>query len=459
MAITKIHGIKTTVDKAIEYICNPDKTDQKLYISSFACSPETAALDFKYTLDHTHDRRDPYNANKAFHLIQAFSPDEVSYKEAHQIGKELADRLLDGKYSYVLTTHTDKGHVHNHLIFCSADNITFSHYHDCKKSYWKIRNLSDTLCQEHNLSTIMPDGKKGMKYNEWAANKSESSKKAQLRKDINQTIRIVSTYSEFLAFMEAKGYEIKNAEFGESSRKYITFRSPDMSRPVRGSAKSLGKNFTKERIKERIENKRQKAIFPSVHNKLIDTNAPNIAGNIGLQKWANKENLKIVSAEYNKMFTHNLHNFSELEDRIALLHMQQKEVNTSVVSLESQIRHLREMLKYAEQYQKNKIYDDHYKSSKDPDRYFRKYESQIILFAGAEHILQENGINLKHLNSNKLQEQIADLISRKESLNTQYVSFKQEIKELELIHQNLSKYLKQDAPEIQRSSHNQLPSL
>ena len=159
------------------------------------------------------------------------------------------------------------------------------------------------------------------------------------------------------------------------------------------------------------------------------------------------------------MFTHNLHNFSELESRITLLHMQQKEVNTTVVSLESQIRHLRELLKYAEQYQKNKIYNDHYKSSKDPDRYFRKYESQIILFAGAEHILQENGMDLKHLNSNKLQEQIADLISRKESLNTQYVSFKQEIKELELIHQNLSKYLKQDAPEIQRSSHNQLPSL
>ena len=293
----------------------------------------------------------------------------------------------------------------------------------------------------------------------WAANKSESSKKAELRKDINQTIRIVSTYSEFLAFMDAKGYEIKNAEFGENSRKYITFRSPDMSRPVRGSAKSLGKNFTKERIKERINNKLHRTTFPSVRNKLIDANSPNIAGNIGLQKWANKENLKIVSAEYNKMFTHNLHNFSELEDRIALLHMQQKEVNTSVVSLESQIRHLREMLKYAKQYQKNKIYDDHYKSSKDPDRYFRKYESQIILFAGAEHILQENGMDLNHLNTNKLQEQLSDLISRKKSLNTQYVSFKQEIKELELIHQNLSKYLKQDAPEIQRSSHNKLPSL
>ena len=99
-------------------------------------------------------------------------------------------------------------------------------------------------------------------------------KKAQLRKDINQTIRIVSTYSEFLTFMEAKGYEIKNAEFGENSRKYITFRSPDMSRPVRGSAKSLGKNFTKERIKERINNKLHRTTVPSVRNKLIDTNTP-----------------------------------------------------------------------------------------------------------------------------------------------------------------------------------------
>ena len=89
MAVTKIHGIKTTVDKAIEYICNPDKTDQKLYISSFACSPETAVLDFKYTLDHTHDCRDPHNANKAFHLIQAFSPGEVSYKKPIRLAKNL----------------------------------------------------------------------------------------------------------------------------------------------------------------------------------------------------------------------------------------------------------------------------------------------------------------------------------------------------------------------------------
>ena len=113
MAYTKIHAIKATVDKAIEYICNPDKTDEQIYISSYACAPETAAIDFKYTLDHCREN----SPNKAYHLIQAFAPGEVGYEEAHRIGKELADKILEGKYSYVITTHIDKGHIHNHIIF------------------------------------------------------------------------------------------------------------------------------------------------------------------------------------------------------------------------------------------------------------------------------------------------------------------------------------------------------
>ena len=113
MAYTKIHAIKATVDKAIDYICNPEKTDEKMFVSSYACSPETAAYDFKYTLDHCREN----SPNKAYHLIQAFAPGEVGYEEAHRIGKELADKILEVKYSYVITTHIDKGHIHNHIIF------------------------------------------------------------------------------------------------------------------------------------------------------------------------------------------------------------------------------------------------------------------------------------------------------------------------------------------------------
>ena len=137
MAITKIHAVKATVHKAVTYICNPQKTDENILISSFGCSPETAAFDFKFSLSKTR-QSDP---NLAFHLIQSFMPGEVSYEEAHQIGIELADKLLEGKYSYIVTTHIDKEHIHNHLLFCAADNIEHKKYHSCKSNYYHIRHL------------------------------------------------------------------------------------------------------------------------------------------------------------------------------------------------------------------------------------------------------------------------------------------------------------------------------
>ena len=441
MAVTKIHGIKTTVDKAIEYICNPDKTDQKIYISSFACSPETAALDFKYTLDHAHD----YNEqNKAFHLIQAFQPGEVSYDEAHLIGTELANRLLNGKYSYVLTTHIDKEHIHNHLIFCAVDNFNFSHYHDCKKSYWNIRHLNDTLCKEHGLSIIHPEGQKGMKYNEWRASQTQSSFKAQLRKDINQTIKSVSSYTDFLLFMRAKGYEIKNSDFGESSKKYITFRSTNMSRPIRGSSRSLGSNFTKERIKERIENKTQHTSPSSSKSQILDTSDTRFSENPGLKKWAIKENLKTVSEIYKNMLEKNIHNLSELQERISFLQVEQQTINSTIVDIEHQLKKLSEILKYAEQYQENKPYYEHYQVSKDPERYFRKYESRIILFSGAEHILHENGIDIHALKTSQLKKKYATLLKQKTELLAQYNHSQNEQKHLIYLQNNMNRYLSRE---------------
>ena len=240
MAVTKIHAITATVDKAVAYICNPDKTDESIYISSYACAPETAAIDFKYTLDHCREN----SPNKAYHLIQAFAPGEVSFEEAHQIGKELADKVLEGKYSYVVTTHIDKGHVHNHIIFCAADNIEHDKYHDCKQTYYRIRKLSDELCSEHNLSVIIPGGERGKKYNEWQADRNSSAWKTQIRKDINAAIKSSSTYEEFLLLMRAKGYEIKGETFGEDALKFISFRPLGKDRFVRGSIKSLGKEWT-----------------------------------------------------------------------------------------------------------------------------------------------------------------------------------------------------------------------
>ena len=244
MAITKIHAIQATVHKAVNYICNSQKTDESILISSFGCSPETAAFDFKFALSKTN-QADP---NKAFHLIQAFAPGEVSYKEAHQIGVELADKLLEGKFSYIVSTHIDKGHVHNHIIFCAADNVNHEKYHDCKQTYYHIRRLNDELCSKHQLSVISPTNQRGKSYKEWTSGRNGTSWKIKLKQDIDEAIQNADTYEQCMELIRAKGYEIKGETIGENALKYISFRPLDREHFVRGSLKSLGAEYTKERI-------------------------------------------------------------------------------------------------------------------------------------------------------------------------------------------------------------------
>jgi len=117
MAITKIHPIKSTLKKAIDYIADPAKTDDKLLVSSFGCAVETADLEFEKTRLLAMQKGN----NLAHHLIQAFEPGEVSYAQAHEIGRQLADEILGGKYEYVIATHINKEHCHNHIIFCAVD--------------------------------------------------------------------------------------------------------------------------------------------------------------------------------------------------------------------------------------------------------------------------------------------------------------------------------------------------
>ena len=444
MAYTKIHAIKATVDKAIDYICNPEKTDEKMFVSSYACSPEIAAYDFKYTLDHCREN----SPNKAYHLIQAFAPGEVGFEEAHHIGKELADKLLEGKYSYVVTTHIDKGHVHNHIIFCAADNIEHNKYHDCKQSYYHIRKLSDELCKEHNLSVIIPGAQRGRKYKEWQSEQNGSAWKTQIRKNINFCIKSASTYEEFLLLMRTKGYEIKGETFEEGAAKYISFRPLDKERFVRGSAKSLGKECTKERIGERIERKRQrKPIIPKKDysaRRLVDTSDEKFQNSPRLQRWVTIENLKIAAQSYNEVGS-----LAELEHKIAVKTEAGKSAKQSVVELEHRIKDLAEIIKYAQQYKDNRSYHIGYKKAKNPDAYFHRYESQIILYGGARRMLEQAGINIKSLNVDKLKAEYQELMKQKSELTSTYKDCEKEVHELNRKLENLNQYLGKDMPTTQ----------
>ena len=176
MAVTKIKPIKSTLNKALDYIQNPDKTDGKMLVSSFGCSPETADIEFDFTIAQALNRGN----NLAHHLIQSFEPGEVDYEKAHEIGKQLADAVTKGQYEYVLTTHIDKGHVHNHIIFCAVNFVDHHKYNSNKRSYYGIRNMSDRLCRENGLSVVVPQkGGKGKSYAEYLAGENRNQLERQ----------------------------------------------------------------------------------------------------------------------------------------------------------------------------------------------------------------------------------------------------------------------------------------
>ena len=448
MAYTKIHAVTATVHKAVAYICNLDKTDQNILISSFGCSPETAAYDFKFALSKTK-QSDP---NKAFHLIQAFLPGEVTYDEAHQVGVELADRLLEGKYSYIVSTHIDKNHLHNHIIFCAADNIEHKKYHDCRQTYYHIRRLSDELCEEHNLSVIQPGNKRGKKYNEWQAEKSGSSIKSILCRDIDAAIKSASSYEAFLLLMQTKGYEIKGQLLEADTSKYIAFRPSGREHFIRGSSKSLGAEYTRERIKERIDTKllnaperkfgssvRKNSILREYSSqKLLDTSSDKFEENPYLKKWADMQNLKIAASIYSEVDS-----VSELEKQLGIKSTDAKNTRQNLRNIEQRLKKMGEIIKYARQYQDNHICHVRYQKSKDKDRYFRQHETELLLHDGAESILRQWGISPKSIDISRLQNEYKHLLFQKKTLQKNYKSLEKEIKEFEKKQKTMSQYLYQ----------------
>lgn len=199
MAVTKTHPIKSTLKAAIDYILNPEKTDGKLLASSFGCGLETADIEFAWTREAAGDR----GTHLGRHLIQSFAVGETTPEEAHKIGMELAGAVLGGKYEFVLTTHVDKDHLHNHLIFNAVSFVDYKKYHSNKQSYHFIRRTSDRICKEHGLSVVVPGQDKGKSYAEYTAEKQGTSYKAKLKTAMLKKIVLfpISLFVAFLALM------------------------------------------------------------------------------------------------------------------------------------------------------------------------------------------------------------------------------------------------------------------
>lgn len=223
MAYLKIFPIKVTDKKALDYITNPDKTDEKLLVSSFGCSPETADLEFSMTREMAKKNGMDKGDNLAFHLIQSFKPGEVDAETAHRLGQQFANEVLKGKYEYVISTHVDKNHIHNHIIFNAASFVDHHKYVSNKRSYHKLCRISNRICHENGLATSMPSGEKGKSYKENMEYHRGTSWKAKLRVAVDKAIWTSINYEEFLQKMQLAGYEVRQG-------KHLSFRAPEQKK-------------------------------------------------------------------------------------------------------------------------------------------------------------------------------------------------------------------------------------
>ena len=437
MAVTKIKPIKSTLSKALAYIQNPAKTDEKMLVSSYGCSFETADIEFGFTLSQALDKGN----NVAHHLIQSFEPGEVSYEKAHEIGRQLADAVTKGQHEYVLTTHIDKGHIHNHIIFCAVNFVDHHKYNSNRRSYYDIRNMSDKLCRENGLSVITPGrDSKGKSYAEYQAEKTGTSWKGKLKAAVDALIPSVSDFEELLSRLQAAGYEIKPG-------KYISCRAPGQERFTR--LKTLGADYTEEALRDRIAGRRTRAAkIPKADrggvSLLIDIeNSVKAAQSRGYEQWAKIHNLKQAAQTMNFLTEHKIEQYADLTARIEEVNAESDKAAESLKAVERKLSDMAVLIKNVSTYQKTKSGYDAYRRAGSKAPRTAKQDQIVILHEAATRALKAAGIT-KLPNVAALQAEYETLQAQKEALYAEYGKAKKQVREYDVIKRNIDSILRLD---------------
>ena len=437
MAVTKIKAIRGTLSKAIAYILNPEKTDEKLLVSSYGCASETAAREFEWTRKIAEQKGMNPVRIIARHVIQSFEIGEVTPELAHEIGKQFADEILGGKYEYVLTTHIDKNHVHNHLIFNAVDFVNYHAYKSYKRIYYDMREVSDRLCKENGLSVIPPSQNKGMGYKEYTEAKRGTSWKQKLKQTIDRLVITAKDYDDFLRLMQEAGYEIKTG-------KYISFRAEGQERFTR--SKTIGENYTEERIKERIAGRTprrsQRQTTPKGISLIGDIQERiRLIDSKGYEHKAKLTILKEAARTLNYLTDNNLLQYADLEKKVEDVHSSYDRTGKELKGVEARLREVQPLIKNISNYQRLKPVYDAFQKAKDKSGFKAKHEAELVIFEAARSTLLAMQGDEKLPSLKTLQAEQQRLLEEQQRLYDERVKLKKEVKQIETIKSNVDTFL------------------
>ena len=425
------------MSKAIAYILNPEKTDEKLLVSSYGCASETAAREFEWTRKIAEQKGMNPVRIIARHVIQSFEIGEVTPELAHEIGKQFADEILGGKYEYVLTTHIDKDHVHNHLIFNAVDFVDYHAYKSYKRIYYDMREVSDRLCKENGLSVIPPSQNKGMSYKEYTEAKRGTSWKQKLKQTIDRLVITAKDYDDFLRLMQEAGYEIKPG-------KYISFRAEGQDRFTR--SKTIGENYTEERIKERIAGRTprrsQRQTTPKGISLIGDIQERiRLIDSKGYEHKAKLTILKEAARTLNYLTDNNLLQYADLEKKVEDVHSSYDRTGKELKGVEARLREVQPLIKNISNYQRLKPVYDAFQKAKDKPGFKAKHEAELVIFEAARSTLLAMQGDEKLPSLKTLQAQQQRLLDEQQRLYDERAKLKKEVKQIETIKSNVDTFL------------------
>lgn len=485
MATSKIKAITQTLKKAIDYIVNPDKTDAGLLVYSHGCSIETADIEMMLTAKQGTGRGERI----AYHLMQSFSPeDDISPEKALELGKEFAQKVTGGKHEFVIATHIDKGHIHNHIIFNAVDYVNHRKYHSDTKDKYRIRDINDEICKANHLS-VLPKyiAKRKTKY-ENKHKKDKDTWQNKLRQAVDRSIQQSETFEDFLFALEMEGYEKSNRQ------KHISFRAPGQEKFIR--LKTLGDEYTEEAIRLRIANKSaepinnkaveddtmdmaQKAVgekkteksgsaefskdrknvlekkrgFYSKRINLLVDISKNIKAqqSKGYEQALVRSNINILVKTMNFLIEHKITTPEDFQIYTEGKNAEYELYRNDIRNIENELLDLSEKIKFTQNYKKNAFAFYESKRVKNQSEYIREHEDQIVLFKASQIYFERKQINPKELNLTDLFEQYKTLKMEKEELSRRCTPLKKEIDELDRIAQNIETALGIDFNEADRT--------
>ena len=425
------------MSKAIAYILNPEKTDEKLLVSSYGCASETAAREFEWTRKIAEQKGMNPVRIIARHVIQSFEIGEVTPELAHEIGKQFADEILGGKYEYVLTTHIDKDHVHNHLIFNAVDFVDYHAYKSYKRIYYDMREVSDRLCKENGLSVIPPSQNKGMGYKEYTEAKRGTSWKQKLKQTIDRIVITAKDYDDFLRLMQEAGYEIKTG-------KYISFRAEGQERFTR--SKTIGENYTEERIKERIAGRTprrsQRQTTPKGISLIGDIQERiRLIDSRGYEYKAKLTILKEAARTLNYLTENSLLQYADLEKKVEDVHSSYDRTGKELKGVEARLREVQPLIKNISNYQRLKPVYDAFQKAKDKPSFKAKHEAELVIFEAARSTLLAMQGDEKLPSLKTLQAEQLRLLEEQQRLYDERAKLKKEVKQIETIKSNVDTFL------------------